>query len=117
MSNKLEEVFGVADFSSWAGFRDTGRAFSAEIIGTYFLVFFGCGAAVNFGESSPVDVVRIRYVRVVRTINMVRWIRGEGEAALHRGSVSASHPAILGLIPSILKIFLILPRFINSAAA
>ena len=37
--------------------------------------------------------------------------------ALHRGSICASYPSVLGSIPGIPKVFLTFLRFINSAAA
>ena len=46
----------------------------------------------------------------------IKTICGWGTAK-HRGRIRASHPAVLGLIPGIPKVFSILLRFIDSTAA
>jgi glycerol uptake facilitator-like aquaporin len=38
--------------------RHQFRSFSAEIFGTFFIVFFGCGSAINF-SGTPVDLVQM----------------------------------------------------------
>lgn len=54
---ELKKILGTSDLSR-EGAGPLVAALAAEFVATLFIVFFGCGAAVNF--LTPTDIVQIR---------------------------------------------------------